>query len=223
MPVSRLTAFQRELLREFTSREPRFFVTGGAALTGFYLGHRETDDLDFATFDAALSQGVDHLAAATTALGAEITEERLESASGPETGRRRFHVRRGDEQTKVDLLTPDRHGYLEPNTRDGIAVDRPEQILVNKLVMLAAWERRQDPRDLVDIRALEQAGYRIDDAAQTAQARLGFSPAVLASYLREWRLGPDTPLPQGLSPADLEAYRRALIDRLTRMAFPRPR
>lgn len=73
------------------------------------------------------------------------------------------------------------------------------------------------------IGALEQAGYEMDAAARVAPARLGLSPAVLASYLRELRLGLDTVLPQGMSLAALEAYRRELIDRLTRMAFPRPR
>lgn len=222
MPVSKLTVLQRELLREFASREYRFFLTGGAALAGFYLGHRETEDLDFATLEDALSEGAQQLVAAATAIGANATEERLESASGPEAGRRRFHVRRDDETTKVDLLAPDRQGYLARDTIDGIPMDRPEQILVNKLVMLAT-RARHEPRDLVDIRALEQAGFKLEDAAHAAQARLGFSPAVLASYLRELRLREDTSLPRGTSLAELEAYRRDLIDRLTRMAFPRPR
>ena len=44
---SKLTALQRDLLREFFARERSFFLTGGAALAGFYFGHRETEDLDF--------------------------------------------------------------------------------------------------------------------------------------------------------------------------------
>lgn len=43
---SRLTPLQGELLIEFFEREQRFFLTGGAALVGFYFGHRETEDLD---------------------------------------------------------------------------------------------------------------------------------------------------------------------------------
>jgi hypothetical protein len=37
------------LLFSFFERERGFFLTGGAALAGFYLHHRETTDLDFFT------------------------------------------------------------------------------------------------------------------------------------------------------------------------------
>lgn len=41
----RLTPLQRDLLDAFFAREQGFFLTGGAALAGFYLRHRETTDL----------------------------------------------------------------------------------------------------------------------------------------------------------------------------------
>ena len=41
---SRLRPLQHDLLEGFFAREQRFFLTGGAALAGFYLGHRETED-----------------------------------------------------------------------------------------------------------------------------------------------------------------------------------
>ncbi len=46
MTSSKLTTLQHEFLDAFFQRESRFFLTGGAALAGFYLGHRETHDLD---------------------------------------------------------------------------------------------------------------------------------------------------------------------------------
>lgn len=49
MPASRLTALQAEVLGEFFRREQGFFLTGGAALAGFHLCHRETHDLDLFT------------------------------------------------------------------------------------------------------------------------------------------------------------------------------
>nr|MBK7068441.1 nucleotidyl transferase AbiEii/AbiGii toxin family protein [Deltaproteobacteria bacterium] len=42
----RLDALQRGLIEAFFARTQRFFLTGGAALTGFYLRHRTTKDLD---------------------------------------------------------------------------------------------------------------------------------------------------------------------------------
>jgi hypothetical protein len=52
LPRSTLTQLQQDLLDAFFRREQRFFLTGGAALAGFFLGHRSTHDLDlFATTD----------------------------------------------------------------------------------------------------------------------------------------------------------------------------
>lgn len=44
-----LSALQRALLEAFFSREGEFYLTGGAALVGFHLHHRHTDDLDLFT------------------------------------------------------------------------------------------------------------------------------------------------------------------------------
>ena len=43
-PRGRLTPLQAELLDAFFKREERFFLTGGGALAGYHLGHRETHD-----------------------------------------------------------------------------------------------------------------------------------------------------------------------------------
>jgi hypothetical protein len=56
---SRLSPLQQDLLAAFFAREQRFFLTGGAALAGYYLHHRRTSDLDlFATGDTSINQGV---------------------------------------------------------------------------------------------------------------------------------------------------------------------
>jgi hypothetical protein len=41
---SRLTPLQRDLLDAFFAREQRFALTGGAALAGFYFGHRRSSE-----------------------------------------------------------------------------------------------------------------------------------------------------------------------------------
>jgi hypothetical protein len=48
----KLTPLQHEVLRAVFAHERGFFLTGGAALAGFYLRHRETGDLDFFTIDS---------------------------------------------------------------------------------------------------------------------------------------------------------------------------
>jgi hypothetical protein len=92
LETSKLSALQKDFLNAFFTREDRFFLTGGAALAGFHLGHRETDDLDLFT----------------------------------------------------------------------------QEILANKLCALLS---RSEVRDLVDVRALELTGYRVEDALEAARLK----------------------------------------------------
>ena len=46
MVSSKLSALQQEFLDACFSEPSAFFLTGGAALGGYHLGHRLTDDLD---------------------------------------------------------------------------------------------------------------------------------------------------------------------------------
>ena len=54
---NKLTALQRDFLAAFFKREQRFFLTGDAALVGFYLGHRSTHDLDLFSVSDVLDEG----------------------------------------------------------------------------------------------------------------------------------------------------------------------
>jgi hypothetical protein len=48
----------------------------------------------------------------------------------------------------------------------------------------------------------------------------GANAASLAWILSDMRIGPSVPVPGGLSPAELDAFRLQLIEQLTRMALP---
>jgi hypothetical protein len=52
--------------------ENRFFLTGGAALAGFYLGHRETHDLDLFTLMDAMEEGSAAVVEAAREMGAKL-------------------------------------------------------------------------------------------------------------------------------------------------------
>ncbi len=55
-----LSALQQELLVAFFDRTDLFFLTGGAALAGFDLKHRDTKDLDLsATATVDIHEGID--------------------------------------------------------------------------------------------------------------------------------------------------------------------
>ena len=174
--TSRLGHFQREVLEAFFRKEQRFFLSGGAALVGFHLGHRETDDLDLFVTEDVLEEGLAALGAAVRELGA-VSEEILTTPDF-----RRRLLRRGGESVIVDLVR-ERVPQVFPDKPviAGIRVDPAEEIMANKLCTLLA---RAEVRDLVDLRALEGAGLGLPEALRAgAQKDRALAPAQLAWVL----------------------------------------
>jgi hypothetical protein len=102
----------------------------------------------------------------------------------------------------------------------GIRVDPPEEIQANKLCALLA---RAEIRDLVDVRALEAAGYPMETAiVGAAKKDSGLTAAQLGWVLGQIRIGPDATPPGGVSRRELADYLENLIDRLAHLAFPVP-
>ena len=209
----RLSEFQREILQAFFRQQKSFYLTGGAALAEYHLGHRTTEDLDLFTRSAPLDEGDNALRETARELGAQI--EALQTS--PDFRRRL--VRRGDEAVVVDLVrerVP--RGEQEPQFHGGIAVDPPEEILANKLCTLLS---RAELRDLVDVMALQRAGFDLPDALALASRKdAGMTPAQLAWVLSEIRIGDDADIPGGCTVSELRSFVESLQQRLTRMAFP---
>jgi hypothetical protein len=80
---------------------------------------------------------------------------------------------------------------------------------------------RSEIRDLVDVRELENAGFKIEDALSVAQKKdTGLTAAQLAWVLNQIKFGDDL-IPQGnVSIIELRDYLDDLISRLNRLAFP---
>ncbi len=213
MAKAGLSNLQNDFLREFFGHENRFYLTGGAALVGFYLGHRETNDLDLFTLENEIENGFGTVRDAARALGASV--EAIQTA--PDF--RRLLVKRGDEAVVVDLVREYVFQLeLEKREINGIRIDSPEEILANKLCALLS---RSEIRDLVDVRELENAGFKIEDALSVAQKKdTGLTAAQLAWVLNQIKFGDDL-IPQGnVSIIELRDYLDDLISRLNRLAFP---
>ena len=210
-----LTPLQREVLRAFFARERDFYLTGGAALAGYHLGHRTTDDLDLFTGDpVAFARGRHVLEAVASDVGASL-EVRQDAPLF-----RRFVLTRPDEGLVVDLVC-DRGGgaAAERPELDGARVDTPETILANKLTTIIG---RAEERDLVDVLFLERAGFLIESALEAALAKDGgCTPATLAWILSEIAIPDGAKLPAGVDAATLRAFVEDLIKRLRRAAMPR--
>jgi hypothetical protein len=210
------------VLAAFFRREQRFFLTGGAALAGYHLGHRPTADLDlFITAQGAsaerapLDTGDLSLQAAAQEIGATI-----ENIQTFPDFRRRL-VKRGDDRVMVDLVVDHAvQGYPDKRMVGDVRIDPPEEILANKLCTVLS---RTEPRDLVDLFALERAGFRIEDAlALAARKDAGLTPASLAWILSQIEIDmeADEPLPAGVPPAELKMFLEDLISRLSHLAYP---
>lgn len=212
---SKLTALQGEVLDAFFQRERGFFLTGGAALAGFHLGHRTTDDLDlFTSQELAFERGRFVLADVAAAIGGELQVRQ----DAP--GFKRLVLTRGDEGVVIDLVKdPGLQLHPDKLERGNIVIDPADEILANKLGALVG---RAEERDLVDVMFLERAGYTVEAALPVALAKDGgCTPATLAWLLSEITIPDGVGLPGGVSPAELRAYVSELITRLLLLAAPR--
>lgn len=213
MAKSALNNLQNDFLEAFFKRENRFFLSGGAALVGFYFGHRTTHDLDLFTLENEIENGF--------RLVNEVAKELDASVESIQTSPdfRRLLVKRENEAIVVDLVRE----YVFQIEREkpiinGIRVDSPEEIFANKLCALLS---RSEIRDLVDVRELENAGFSLENALQSAAKKdAGLTPAQLAWVLNQIKFGDDLQPPTNISVSDLRNYLSDLIDRLKRLALP---
>lgn len=214
---NRLTALQRDLLASFFARDQRTFLTGGAALAGFHLGHRTTDDLDLFTFPEADLDDIGRaFAAAALACGAQVRSMQ----SYPDF--RRLMAERGDERCKIDLVV-DRAPPIEREKvlADHVRLDSMREIAANKICAIVS---RAELRDLVDLRALLDAGVDLERACDDALVKDGGAdPATLAWLLDTLVISSDARLPADTPPQELLAFRDTLVPRLRALAFARTR
>ena len=208
-----LDNFQQEILVAFFARQRGFYLTGGAALAGFHLGHRTTLDLDLFTNEDLMDEGEQALL--ETARDLDVGVERLRTSSDF----RRFLLTRGSESLVVDLVRE-----LAPQIDEekieirGIPVDSTREIMANKLCTLLS---RAELRDLVDVRALEDEGLSVEDHLPLAAEKdAGLTAGQLAWVLSQIEIGDDASPPGGVSALELRLFVEDLILRLTAMAYP---
>lgn len=211
---SKLRPLQQNFLQAFFSKERRFYLSGGAALAGFYLGHRETHDLDLFTLMDVMKEGFTAVAESAREMGAKL--ESIQTS--PDF--RRYILTLESEAIVIDLIRERVPQIVADKPAIGIVlVDPPEEILANKLCALLG---RAEIRDLVDVRALEISGYPMESALPAATSKdAGLTPGQLSWVLSQITLGDDLVPPGGISVEELRKYLDGLIARLSRLAFPK--
>ena len=219
MPTSRLSSAQLAIRKALAGIEPRWTLTGGAALAGFHLGHRTTRDLDL------FWQGHDDLGD----LAAEVTRA-LGATGFTVRGLRRtpafarLHVESADGAVEVDLVADPVARVEAPELVfvDGaeIEIDCKGEIFSNKLNALLS---RSELRDLIDVEALMGAGLDLRLGLEAAASKDGaMSAATLAwvlSSLPVSALAQREGMPEATA-SRLARFRDALCAELVRLSAP---
>lgn len=210
MPGS-LSELQATVLRALAGLNPRWTLSGGGALAGFHLAHRRTKDVDlFFHGLQALDRLPEEASAALRAQGMAVDILQRAPAFC------RLRVDRAGAVVIVDLVAepvanvfPVERRGLDEQTE--ILVDSRAEILVNKL---GALYSRTEIRDLVDVKALVDAGEDLEAAlGLVARKDGGFSPPDLAWVLRTLNVAALAKA-DGYEAAPLLAFRDHLVDRL---------
>ena len=183
--LGKLTDLQVRVLTALAPVQPRWTLTGGAALAGFHLQHRPTRDLDLFWHDLA-----------TFAREPEDCVSTLEAAGFKvhvlqrSRGFVRLRVEQAGQTVIVDLVaepvpTVERPAEVAAGQAT-IQIDGLHEILVNKV---GALLHRAEVRDLVDLKALLDRGGDLPRALRDAGTKdAGFSPMMLGYLLQSFPL-----------------------------------
>ncbi|OGS37143.1 MAG: hypothetical protein A2293_15805 [Elusimicrobia bacterium RIFOXYB2_FULL_49_7] len=206
---------EKEFLQSFFSLTYSFFLTGGNALNLFYFQHRLSDDLDCFTQDR---REFDDLNALVSESCFKISAQHKEVRSFHDY--KRYLISRGEEAIITDFVfEPVPQLYPSKNIFQGIRVDVPEEIVVNKLCALLG---RSEFKDLIDLYYLEKNGYpAMKFVTAASQKDGGFNAASLAYVLDRIDLARMPEALKSIVPADeLESFRTHLKNALLKASFP---
>lgn len=138
-----LTEEQKQLLAHFPTSAlcKSFYLTGGTALSAFYLHHRLSEDLDF--FSEA-DVGVEAVLGFVRSVP-QVSDIQYER----KYDRKIFLLRYSESRVmKVEFTTYPFSRLEKGLVMEGVQIDSLKDILVNKLVALTD---RRDPKDYVDL------------------------------------------------------------------------
>lgn len=211
-----LTAQQNDFLKEFFRLTQDFYLTGGTALSAFYLQHRYSVDLDLFTHDDYAFQRADDMTKQTSAnLKVESQPVRVTSYFK--------HFRVGPQEAPLTIhFSREYSAHVKPVNHFGdIHVDSIEDIATNKI---CAALGRTEIKDLVDLYFLDKAGYSLVNYFDLAKQKDGgLAHETLAYTLSQFEiLEIPSFMIKPLKVDELNQYLRATIDWLILQSAPPP-
>ena len=195
-----LTPYQQQLLKSIGSSPIRdqFYLTGGTALSAFYLHHRYSEDLDLFTADPlAVTRVAPVLQDIAKDLNAQVSFTRT-LGSFLEC----FFERDSGERVKMDFAQ-DSSYRLQPTLLDteyNVYVDNATDIACNKL---SALFDRAEPKDFVDVFFVCQELMPFAELEElTRQKHVGIDDYWLSVAMQ--RISQVGILPRMIKPLDLD-------------------
>jgi len=167
-----LTHLQKKILLHFSKLpdQEAFYLTGGTALSAFFLNHRRSNDLDFFTNVEQVIQPISQ-ELETSLKNEGFSVERLRALHSFVE----LSVSSGDESTVVHFALDSPFRFEQPATLEeipGLKIDSLIDIATNKLLALFG---RAELRDFVDIYfILKEHFNKIDLVEKSAQKDPGF-------------------------------------------------
>ncbi len=147
-----LTPFQKQVLKAFTRIEESraFYLTGGTALSAFYLAHRRSDDFDLFTSEEPLIAIVARkFKSALENLGIQVEEIRSFSSFWEAV------ATKDHESFKIQLAYDSPFLLADFGEQEGLKVHSFEDIAANKLLALYG---RAEERDFIDVYCIVKSG-----------------------------------------------------------------
>ncbi len=212
-----LTELQKSFLDAFF-RQPiarQFYLTGGTALSEFYLRHRYSEDLDLFTLDeGAFAAAVSSLPALASLLGGTLNE-----GVATITYRQAFLEVAGEPELRIDLVRDVGPQFGDKTHSGNIIVDSELDIAVNKTTALFG---RAATKDFVDLYFLLKRGYDIDELIRLAKQKdTGFSEFYFSGMLRENQRIQNLPrMVQPITVDELQRFFEPLAERIMRNIKP---
>jgi hypothetical protein len=200
-----------EFVRACQRRVP-CHLGGGAALSGAFLAHRLSRDLDLFCHEAS------HVRDLVRELPAIAREAKVRTTIQRDSGTFvRIELELGERTMAADFVhdaVPDIEGPPPPIER--VIVESLVDLRASKITCLLS---RVEPRDLVDLLFLERSGFSVEDDLEHALRKdSGIDPGVLAWLLRDFTTEPLPAMLQPLSVHELRTFRDDLAERLRRLA-----
>lgn len=198
-----LTPLQKTFILKFSESplQETFFLTGGTALSAFYLQHRLSDDLDFFTESAGeVRQILPWVERTSRGLNLKL-EIRRQSQSFADC----FFQTPEGETLRIDFAPDSPFRFektiLRPECK--IYIDNLTDIACNKL---SALYDRAEPKDFVDVYFLDREGLPFPELLEKAKKKhVGLDDYWLAQAFQ--RIQEVEKLPRMLKPIELETLK----------------